>query len=198
MDNLELVSILEVAVFGLAIAQMLLIILTVRRERDIKELRDLVEEREHLRQGHAHHDQVLHLGVLVELHRPHARLRQAVLQAPRHAGHEVLAADTDEEARLLFTSLQQAFVNLRTGRPAPLPPPLAGYEDQIEPRLADMLASVLRCAIVGGPAAIAEGLSSFIAAHKPDEIMVTAQIFDAAARRKSYDILSRIHAPSGT
>jgi hypothetical protein len=44
MDNLELVSILEVAVFGLAIAQMLLIILTVRRERDIKELRDLVEE----------------------------------------------------------------------------------------------------------------------------------------------------------
>jgi luciferase family oxidoreductase group 1 len=112
-------------------------------------------------------------------------------------GLNVFAADTDDEARLLFTSLQQAFVNLRTGRPAPLPPPLAGYEDTIEPRIADMLASVLRCAIVGGPTAIAEGLSSFIAAHQPDEIMVTAQIFDAAARRKSYDILSEIHPPSG-
>src|SRR5471032_1500608 len=112
-------------------------------------------------------------------------------------GLNVFAADTNKEARLLFTSLQQAFVNLRTGRPAPLPPPLAGYEDQLEPRIADMLANVLRCAIVGGPAAIAEGLSSFIAAHQPDEIMVTAQIFDPAARRKSYDILSEIHPPSG-
>jgi luciferase family oxidoreductase group 1 len=112
-------------------------------------------------------------------------------------GLNVFAADTDEEARLLFTSLQQAFVNLRTGRPAPLPPPLAGYEDQIEPRIADMLANVLRCAIVGGPTAIAEGLSSFIAAHQPDEIMVTAQIYDVAARQKSYDILSDIHPPGG-
>ena len=112
-------------------------------------------------------------------------------------GLNVFAADTDEEARLLFTSLQQAFVNLRTGRPAPLPPPLAGYEDRIEPRIADMLTNVLRCAIVGGPATIAEGLSSFIAAHQPDEIMVTAQIYNAAARQKSYDILSDIHPPGG-
>src|SRR5471030_2482291 len=112
-------------------------------------------------------------------------------------GLNVFAAGSEDEARLLFTPLQQAFVNLRTGRPAPLPPPLAGYEGQLEPRIADMLANVLRCAIVGGPAAIAEGLSSFIAAHRPDEIMVTAQIFDPAARRKSYDILSEIHPPYG-
>jgi luciferase family oxidoreductase group 1 len=112
-------------------------------------------------------------------------------------GLNVFAADTDEEARLLFTSLQQAFVNLRTGHPGQLPPPLAGYEDQLEPRIADMLASVLRCAIVGGPATIAGGLSSFIASHRPDEIMVTAQIYDPAARRKSYDILSKVHSPGG-
>jgi luciferase family oxidoreductase group 1 len=112
-------------------------------------------------------------------------------------GLNVFAADTDEEARLLFTSLQQAFVNLRTGRPGPLPPPLAGYENTLEPRIAGLLASVLRCAIVGGPATVAEGLSNFIAAHRPDEIMVTAQIFDHAARRKSYDLLSEIHSPAG-
>ena len=67
--------------------------------------------------------------------------------------------------------------------------------DTLEPRIADMLERVLRCAIVGDPAKIAEGLSNFIAAHRPDEIMVTAQIFDPAARRKSYDILSEIHPP---
>jgi luciferase family oxidoreductase group 1 len=113
-------------------------------------------------------------------------------------GLNVFAADSDAEAELLFTSLQQAFVNLRTGRPGQLPPPMAGYDQTLDPRIADMQERVLRCAIVGGPAKIAEGLGNFIAAHRPDEIMVTAQIFDADARRKSYDILSKIHLPAGT
>ena len=113
-------------------------------------------------------------------------------------GLNVFAADSDGEAELLFTSLQQAFVNLRTGRPGQLPPPMAGYDQTLDPRIADMLERVLRCAIVGGPAKIAEGLGNFIAAHRPDEIMVTAQIFDAGARKKSYDILSEIHPPAGT
>jgi len=112
-------------------------------------------------------------------------------------GLNVFAADTDDEARLLFTSLQQAFINLRTGQPAPLPPPVPGYEESLDPRRADMLAHVLRCAIVGGPATIASGLNTFIASHRPDEIMVTAQIFDHAARLKSYKLLSEIHAPQG-
>jgi luciferase family oxidoreductase group 1 len=112
-------------------------------------------------------------------------------------GLNVFAADTDAEAGLLFTSLQQAFVNLRSGHPAPLPPPLPGYADAQDPRVQDMLERILRCAIVGGPDAIKAGLDSFIAAHRPDEIMVTAQIFDAAARRKSYEILAAVHPPSG-
>jgi alkanesulfonate monooxygenase SsuD/methylene tetrahydromethanopterin reductase-like flavin-dependent oxidoreductase (luciferase family) len=109
----------------------------------------------------------------------------------------VFAADTNEEAQLLFTSLEQAFINLRTGHPAPLPPPLPGYRDGLDPRLADMLDSVLRCAMVGDAAAIAQGLGRFVAAHQPDELMVTAQIYDPAARRKSYDILSKVHPPAG-
>src|ERR1700759_4761800 len=87
-------------------------------------------------------------------------------------GLNVFAADTAEEAGLLFTSLEQAFVNLRTGRPGQLPPPRPGYAETLDPRIADMLERVLRCAIVGGPAEIAAGLEHFIAAHKPDEIMV--------------------------
>lgn len=112
-------------------------------------------------------------------------------------GLNVFAADTDAEAQLLFTSLEQAFVNLRSGNPQPLPPPLAGFGDSQDPRLQDMLERVLRCAIVGGPRSIRAGLEQFIGVHKPDEIMVTAQIFDTAARLRSYDILSEIHPPSG-
>jgi len=112
-------------------------------------------------------------------------------------GLNVFAADSDEEAQLLFTSLQQAFVNLRSGHPAPLPPPLPGFADSQDARVQDMLERVLSCAIVGDPNTVKAGLDRFIAAHQPDEIMVTAQIFDAAARRKSYDILARVHPPGG-
>lgn len=122
----------------------------------------------------------------------------AYLQKPYvMLGLNIFAAETNDQARLLYSSLQQAFVNLRTGRPGRLPPPLAGYVQTLEPRIADMLDRVLRCAIVGDPSCIAKGLDYFIAAHQPDEIMVTAQIFDAVARRKSYDILSKIHPPAG-
>jgi luciferase family oxidoreductase group 1 len=116
-------------------------------------------------------------------------------------GLNVFAAETRDEAKLLFTSLQQAFVNLRTGHPGQLPPPNPGYEETLEPRLADMLERVLRCAIVGDRNDIAQGLNNFIATHAPDEIMVTAQIFDPVARRRSYEILgetlSEIHPPQG-
>jgi luciferase family oxidoreductase group 1 len=112
-------------------------------------------------------------------------------------GLNVFAAETRDEAQLLFTSLQQAFIHLRTGHPSPLPPPQAGYGETLEPRLADMLERVLRCAIVGDRADLSQGLASFIAAHAPDEIMVTAQIFDPVARRRSYEILSEIHPPRG-
>src|SRR6185503_2982618 len=112
-------------------------------------------------------------------------------------GLNVFAAETGEEARFLFTSLQQAFINLRTGHPSQLPPPLAGFEEGLDPRLADMLERVLRCAIVGDRAEVAQGLQSFVAAHAPDEIMVTAQIFDSSARRRSYEILAQVHPHQG-
>src|SRR3984957_9215975 len=138
------------------------------------------------------------LDVAVQLYRRDFRPSPYLDKPYVMLGLNVFAADTKDEAELLFTSLQQAFVNLRTGRPGQLPPPMAGYEQTLEPRIADMLERVLRCAIVGDRPRIAEGLSNFIAAHQPDEIMVTAQIFDPAARKKSYDILSEINPPAGT
>jgi len=108
-------------------------------------------------------------------------------------GINVVAANTDAEAKFLFTSLQQAFVNLRTGNPGPLPPPIADISSIFfDPRIEAILRSVLSLAQVGSPETVKAGVEAFIAQHKPDELMVTGQIFDHTARLRSYEILSRI------
>jgi len=108
-------------------------------------------------------------------------------------GVNIFAADSDAEARRLFSSLQQAFVNLRRGRPGKLPPPVDDFDASLDPRGRAMLADALACSIVGGPAAVRQGLQAFIAATGADELMVTAQIFDPAARRRSFEILAGVH-----
>ena len=106
-------------------------------------------------------------------------------------GLNVVAADTDEEAKFLFTSLQQAFVNLRTGNPGQLPPPVNDVTSYFaDPRIGAMLASVLSLAQVGSPQTVKAGIEAFIAEHKPDELMVTGQIFDHAKRLRSYEVLA--------
>jgi luciferase family oxidoreductase group 1 len=106
-------------------------------------------------------------------------------------GLNVVAAETDAEAKRLFTSLQQAFINLRSGRPAPLPPPIDDIAPLLaDPRLSHMLDSALACAVVGARDTVKSGLDAFIARHQPDELMVTAQVYDHAARKRSYEILA--------
>jgi luciferase family oxidoreductase group 1 len=108
-------------------------------------------------------------------------------------GLNVVAADSDAEAKRLFTSLQQAFINLRTGKPAPLPPPIDDIAPLLaDPRLSMMLDSALACAVVGGCDTVKSGLDAFIARHQPDELMVTAQVYDHAARKRSYEILADV------
>ena len=110
------------------------------------------------------------------------------------AGFNIFAADTTQEAKLLFTSLQQAFVNLRTGNPGQLPPPVEGYGERLDPQAAGMLAHALSCAAVGDRDVVRAGLEAFIARTGADEVIVTAQIFDHAARLKSFEIAAEVHA----
>jgi luciferase family oxidoreductase group 1 len=125
-----------------------------------------------------------------------ARFRPSAQLAAPHVmlGLNVFAAPTDEEARLLFSSLQQAFVNLRTGRPGRLPRPVPGFEEQLDPRFRAALAHSLSCAVVGGPETVRQGLADFIARTGADELIVTAQIHDHAARLRSFEILAGVHA----
>ncbi len=108
-------------------------------------------------------------------------------------GLNVFAAPTDAEARLLFTSLQQAFVNLRTGRPGPLPPPVEGYDRDLDPMAKTMLSQALSCAVVGAPDTVRQGIEAFARRTGADELMVTAQIFDHEARVRSFEILADVH-----
>jgi alkanesulfonate monooxygenase SsuD/methylene tetrahydromethanopterin reductase-like flavin-dependent oxidoreductase (luciferase family) len=108
-------------------------------------------------------------------------------------GFNVFAADTDTEARLLATSMQQAFVNLRSGRPSALPPPLDGYESQLPPPAKALLADVLACSAIGSPETVRDSLAAFIARTGADELMITSQIFDHEARLHSFEIAADLH-----
>jgi alkanesulfonate monooxygenase SsuD/methylene tetrahydromethanopterin reductase-like flavin-dependent oxidoreductase (luciferase family) len=105
-------------------------------------------------------------------------------------GFNIFAADTDAEARLLATSMQQAFVNLRSGRPSALPPPAPGYDAKLPPEARAMLADVLACSAIGSPATVERAIRGFIERTRPDELMMTSQIFDHGARLKSFEIVS--------
>jgi luciferase family oxidoreductase group 1 len=120
------------------------------------------------------------------------------LAAPRvMLGVNVFAAETDAEAERLFSSLQQAFLNLRRGRPGKLPAPMEGLDAELEPPARAMLAEALACSVVGGPETVRRGIAAFVARTGADELMVTAQIHDHAARVRSFEILADVHAPAG-
>jgi luciferase family oxidoreductase group 1 len=100
----------------------------------------------------------------------------------------VFAADTDAEARRLFTSLQQQFIALRRGTPGPLPPPLETMEGHWSPQERAMVEHSLMYSVVGGPETVRRGLAEFLNATKVDELMITAQVYDHAARVRSFEI----------
>ncbi|NHZ61151.1 LLM class flavin-dependent oxidoreductase [Massilia genomosp. 1] len=109
-------------------------------------------------------------------------------------GFNVFAADTDEQAALLATSMQQAFVNLRSGRPGRLQAPVSGYLDALGPQERAMLDQVLSCSAIGAPHTVERQLQQFIERTGADELMITSQVFDHQARLHSYEIVGQIHA----
>ena len=129
----------------------------------------------------------------IEIYRSRFQPSQRLDKPHFMLGLNVFAADTDAEAQLLFSSLQQAFVNLRTGRPGKLPPPVENYTATLDPMATAMLDQALSCSIVGTPETVRRGLEAFVARHGPDELMVTAQIFDHEARKRSFEILAEVH-----
>jgi luciferase family oxidoreductase group 1 len=107
-------------------------------------------------------------------------------------GLTVVAADTDDQARWLFTSLQQTFVNLRRGRPTQVPPPSRDFERELSAFDRLQLDSVLSHAVVGSPETVARGLGDFIARTGADELIIASQMYDHGARLRSYEIVAEV------
>lgn len=131
-----------------------------------------------------------------EMHRALDVYRQTFRPSERLAaphvmlGFNVFAAETDAEARDLFTSIQQAFVNLRTGKPGKLPRPLPGYAEALDPGARAMIDQALACSAVGSAETVRARLEAFVAETKADEVMVTSQIWDPVARLRSFEVLA--------
>jgi luciferase family oxidoreductase group 1 len=112
-----------------------------------------------------------------QLERPHVML-----------GVNVFAAETDDDGRRLFTSLQQAFVNLRRGHPGQLPPPDDGFLERLTPGDRRLLDDMLAYSVVGSLATVRRGLEAIVARTGADELMLASQIYDHAARLRSYEL----------
>ena len=104
------------------------------------------------------------------------------------AGYNVFAADSMEEARLLATSMQQAFVRLRTGQPGKLQPPVPGYFESLPPGAQAMLSDVLSATTIGTQETVERDLSAFIDRTGVDEVILGGQIYDFGARKRSLEI----------
>ena len=115
------------------------------------------------------------------------------LQAP-HAmlALNVVAAASEAEARRLFTTQQQSFVKLRRGQPGLIPPPIDNIETWWTPQEKAGVERALACAVVGDAAQVERGIGDFIARHRPDELLLTANIFDHAARLRSFEIAAGV------
>jgi luciferase family oxidoreductase group 1 len=110
------------------------------------------------------------------------------------AGFNVFAADTDDEAELVASSQQQAFIALRTGNPGKMKPPLAGYRESLGAQGQAMLDHVLQCSAVGGPAKVTREIAAFVARTGVDELMVASSIYDHGARKRSLEITAQAMA----
>jgi luciferase family oxidoreductase group 1 len=105
-------------------------------------------------------------------------------------GVNVVAAETDAEARRLFTTMQQGFANLHRGQPGPYLPPIDDIDDYWSPMEKARASRMLAHSFVGAPDTVRDGIDRFVAATDADELMVVSGVFDHAARVRSYELLA--------
>jgi len=115
------------------------------------------------------------------LRRPHLML-----------GVNIVVADTDEEAKRLFTSHQQAYVNLRRGTLGPLPQPNPRFIAQLSPQERQDIDQTLSVSMIGSFRTVQAGLEAFIGRTQPDELIAVSTIYDHSARLRSYELTAAL------
>ena len=109
-------------------------------------------------------------------------------------GVNVIAAETDAEARRLFTSAQRSALNMIRGTPGQLPPPVESMDGVWT--LAERTAVERRFAVsaVGSPDAVRQALAAIVEATRADELILTAHVYDHPARVKSFELIAKAWA----
>ena len=109
-------------------------------------------------------------------------------------GVNVVAADRDDDAAILFTSIQQRFLGMQRGERGPLPRPLdpAQLERMWTPQEKAGVQRMLAASAVGSPSSVRQQLASLVAQTAADELIVAGAIHDHAARLHSYELLASV------
>ncbi len=127
----------------------------------------------------------------LDLYRREFRPSRQLAEPYAMAGLNVFAADTDEEARRLFTTPQQSWANRFRGLSGPYPPPIDDIEAYWSPAEKAQASAMLTHSIVGSPETVHAGLEQFVELTGVDEVMVVSAIYDHDARLRSYEILAQ-------
>ena len=107
-------------------------------------------------------------------------------------GVNIVAADTDDEARWLASSGREAVASLRMGKPIQLPPPSHEWEREVLPFDPSAVPTLQSISIVGGPDVVGRGIGAFVDRMRPDELIVMSHIYDHEARVRSYEIVAEV------
>ncbi|MFN9578535.1 MAG: LLM class flavin-dependent oxidoreductase [Novosphingobium sp.] len=126
-----------------------------------------------------------HLDAAIKLYRERFTTSPALDRPHVMAAMTVLTAESDAEATLLASSLDQSFVALRTGNPGRLKPPVPGYRESLPPHTQAMLEHVRQASAVGAPATVRAAIGRFVERTGADEIIVAGATYDPAAREHS-------------
>lgn len=128
----------------------------------------------------------------LELYRSGFRPSEALDKPYAMIGVNVIAADTDKEARRLATSGQQQFLNIIRGRTGKLAPPVESMEPLWSPQEKEILQRQFKYSVIGKPDTVRERLLEILRETRADELIVAAQIYDHKARLHSYELLAGI------
>ena len=129
-----------------------------------------------------------HLDAALAAYRQHFRPSSALAEPHAMAAMTVICGETDEEAELLASSQDQAFVRLRSGDPGKLPPPVPGYRQSLPESAQAMLQRLSVARAVGSPETVAARIARFVERTRADEIIVSGATYDPAARRRSLEL----------
>ena len=143
----------------------------------------------------ASHFAPAHLMEAIEIYRERFEPSEQLARPYVMLGVNIVAADTDDEARFLASSQRQSFTRLRQGHPIQLPPPSVEWQKPAQPTAeSSEIDRVLNASVVGSAETVRRMLTAFIERTAADELIITSQIFEHARRVASYEIVAAVHA----